>query len=266
MKTILIANQKGGIGKTTTATALASILSEKGYRTLLIDADQQGNSSDTYEARIEGAATLYDVLLDDERIPIKDAIQQTKNGDIVASDPLLRKADEILNSDINGLYRLQEALDELPGYDYVVIDTAPAMNRILHNCLIAADEVVIPVTADRYALQGLAQLNETIQAVRKRQNTKLKVAGFLLIKYNARTLLGKEVKESLEKIAARMETRLFETAIRESTKAKEAQAVRSTLIRYAPESTTAQDYIHFADELLKEEGKHGKKQAEQVWC
>lgn len=248
----MIANQKGGIGKTTTATALASILSEKGYPTLLIDADQQGNSSDTYQAQMERVATLYDVLLDEERIPIKEAIQITEHGDIVASDLLLRKADEILNNDIEGLYRLQDALEELSGYDYVIIDTAPAMNSILYNCLIAADEVIIPITADRYALQGLAQLNETIHAIKKRQNKKLKIAGFLLIKYKERTLLGKEVKESLEKIAVKMNTKLFKTTIRESTKAKEAQAVRSTLIKYAPNSTTALDYIRFTKELLEE--------------
>ena len=254
MKIIVIANQKGGIGKTTTATALASILSENGYHTLLIDADQQGNSSDTYKAKIEGMVTLYDVLLDEEPVSLQEAIQSTESGDIVASDPLLRKADEILNSNVEGLYRLQDALGELDGYDYVVIDTAPAMNSILHNCLIAADSVVIPVTADRYALQGLAQLNQIIRAIKKRQNKKLKIAGFLLVKYNARTILSRETKESLENIAVEMDTKLFDTTIRESTKAKEAQAVRTTLIKYAPNSTTTQDYVHFVQELLNSEG------------
>lgn len=252
MKTIVVANQKGGIGKTTTATALASILAEKGYKTVLIDADQQGNSTDTYRAQVEGVATLYDVLLDDDRIDVIDAIQDTENGKIIASDPLLRKADEILNNDVEGLYRLQDALENLNGYDYVIIDTAPAMNSILHNCLIAADEVVIPITADRYALQGLSQLNDTITAIKKRQNPKLKISGLLLIKFNSRTLLSKEVKESLISIAENMNTKLFSTTIRESTKAKEAQAMRKTLIHYAPKSTTAEDYIKFVDELLKE--------------
>ncbi len=250
MKVIVIANQKGGIGKTTTATALASILAEKGFKSLLIDADQQGNSTDTYKAQVEGAATLYDVLLEENRISLKAAIQKTENGNIVASDPLLRKADEVLNNDVEGLYRLQDALEELEGYDYVIIDTAPAMNSILHNCLIAADEVVIPVTADRYGLQGLSQLNDTITAIKKRQNENLNVAGLLLVKYNGRTLLGKEVKDSLRDIAESMNTKLFETTIRESTKAKEAQAIRKTLIKYAPKSTTAEDYISFVEELL----------------
>lgn len=250
METIVVANQKGGIGKTTTATALVSILESKGKKALLIDADQQGNSTDTYKAEVEGAATLYDVLLEEDRISLEEAIQETENGKIVASDPLLRKADEVLNNDVEGLYRLQDALEELKGYDYVVIDTAPAMNSILHNCLIAADKVIIPVTADRYGLQGLAQLNDTITAVKKRQNKNLKVAGLLLVKYNGRTLLGREVKESLEKIASEMDTKLFKTTIRESTKAKEAQAMRKTLIKYAPNCTTALDYVDLVDELL----------------
>ncbi len=251
MKVYVVSNQKGGIGKTTTATALASILNEMGHKTLLIDADPQGNSSDTYKAKIEGNATLYDVLLDDDKLSLNEAVQQTESGDIVASDPLLRKADQILLSDTEGIYYLQDAISKLTGYEYVVIDTAPALNSILHNCLIAADEVIIPVTADRYGLQGLSQLNSTISTIKNRQNPKLKVAGFLLVKFNNRTLLGKEVKESLDIISKDMDTRLFNTTIRESTKAKEAQAVRKTLIKYSPDSTTAQDYISFVKELIQ---------------
>ena len=252
MKTLVIANQKGGIGKTTTATNIASILENKGNHTLLIDADMQGNSSDTYNAKIEGAATLFDVLLDDERIPLNEAVQQTECGDIVSSDPLLRRADEILRTDTEGLYRLQDALKELKGYDYVVIDTAPAINSILHNALIAADDVIIPVTADRYALQGLSQLKETIEAIKRRQNQNLKIDGLLLVRFNARTRLAQEVQEDLKTIAKSMNTKVFDATIRESTKAKEAQAMKKTLIEYAPESTTAQDYIAVVDELLKQ--------------
>ncbi|MDF2844060.1 MAG: ParA family ATPase [Herbinix sp.] len=253
MQVIVIANQKGGIGKTTTATALSSILAKKGYKTLLIDADMQGNSTDTFRAIIEGQATLYDVLLesDSQRTSIVEAIQHTEVGQIVAADPLLRKADEVLNSDVNGLYRLQDAISELKGYDYIIIDTAPSMNSLLYNCLISADKVIVPITADRYGLQGLSQLNQTIQAIKKRQNTRLTIAGLLLVKFNERTNLSKEVKESLDTIANQMETKLFKTSIRESTKAKEAQALRKALIDYAPNSTTALDYISFTNELIK---------------
>lgn len=250
---IVVANQKGGIGKTTTATALSSILSKMGYNTLLIDADMQGNSTDTYRGEIEGKATLYDVLLesDGKRISIADAIQKTEVGDIVATDALLCDADIILNRDVNGLFRFQDALAELKGYDFVVVDTAPAVNKLLHNCLIAATKVVIPVTADRYALQGLSQLSQSIKAI-KRQNSRLSIAGLLLVKFNDRINLSKEVRGSLENIAAQMNTKLFSTTIRESTKAKEAQALRKSIIDYAPASNTTLDYIAFTNELLKE--------------
>lgn len=252
MKVYVVANQKGGIGKTTTATSLASILQDKGYKTLLIDSDLQGNSTDTYRALIKDTATLFDVLLDEERIPISEAIQHTEMGDIIASDPLLRRADSILDADrADGMYRLKDALEELKGYDYVVIDTAPAVNSMLQNCLIAADEVIIPITADRYGIQGLAELNNTINATKKRQNTSLKIAGLLLVKYNKRTLLGKEVKESLDNIAAQMNTKVFHTSIRECNKTKEAQATKTTLIKYDRKCTTTVDYISFVDELLK---------------
>ena len=249
MKVIVIANQKGGIGKTTTAVAVASILNKKGYKALLVDADQQGNSTDTYRAQVEGVATLYDVLMDDH-IPLNEAVQHLENGDIVASDPLLREGDAKLSTDAEGEYRMVNAIENLKGYDYVIIDTAPAVNLILRNCLIAANEVIIPVTADRYGLQGLSQLSETIAAIKKRQNKDLKIAGLLLVKFNSRTNLSKEVRESLEPIAQSMGTKLFETTIRESTKTKEAQSMRTTLINYAPSSTTAEDYNNFVDELI----------------
>lgn len=251
MKTIVIANQKGGVGKTTTATALSSILNKKGYKVLLIDADQQGNSTDTYRAVIQSTPTLYDVILDEERIPITEAIQQTEIGEIIASDPLLKNADEVLNKDVDGLFRLQDALEKLKGYDYVIIDTAPTVNSLLYNCMIAADSVVIPITADRYGLQGLSQLSDTIAKIKKRQNPKLNISGLLLVKYNGRTNLSKEVRDNLTDIAQQMDTRLFDTTIRESTKTREAQAMRMPLIDYAANSTTATDYINFTKELME---------------
>lgn len=252
MKTFVVANQKGGIGKTTTATSIASILTNKGYKTLLIDTDVQGNSTDTYQAQIEGEATLFDVILDEDPVDISEAIQHTECGDIIASDPLLRRADSILDADrADGMFRLKDSLEKLKGYDYVIIDTAPTINSVLQNCLVAADEVIVPVTADRYGIQGLADLNNTINATKKRQNPSLKVSGLLLVKYNPRTRLGKEVKDSLEDIAGKMNTKLFETAIRESTKLKEAQAVRTTIVNYDKTCTTAIDYMSLVDEILE---------------
>lgn len=250
MTTYVVANQKGGIGKTTTATNLAGILSKKGP-TLLIDADPQGNSTSTYQAKIEDMATLYDVMIDADKLPIDEAIQHLPNGDIVASDPLLAKAEKILDGDVEGFYRLKDALDALDGYDYVVIDTAPSLNVILYNCLIAADQVIIPVTADAYAMQGIAQLYDTIMAVKRRQNPSLVIAGLLLVKYSGRSNLEKVTLTDIEEQAKNMGTKLFQTTIRECVKTKEAQEAKKLLIDYAPKCNTMLDYLAFTDELLQ---------------
>lgn len=255
MKTYVVANQKGGIGKSTTAICLADELRYRGYKVLLIDADQQGNSTDTYRAKVQGKATLYDALLDENRIPLEEAVQHTDYGDIVASDPLLREADKRLTSDVEGLYRMSDAIGELAKkklYDFCIIDTAPALNALTHSMLIAADQVIVPLDASRYSLQGLAQLNESIMAIKRRQNPKLEIAGLLLVRYNPRTLLSREIKEALQKITAEMDTRVFETTIRESNKVREAQAMRVPLREHARNSTAQCDYEAFTNELLKE--------------
>lgn len=253
---ICVANQKGGIGKTTTATAIASILNDMGKKTLLIDADPQGNSTDTYRAISKDTPTLYDVILDiEDPLPAAEAIQKTEIGDIIASDPALKEADTKFPSDGDEYFRLQEALSKLEGYKYVVIDTAPADNKLLKNCLVAADYVVIPITADRYAIQGLSDLNKTINTQKKRNNPNLKVAGLLLVKYKKRQTLAQEVKVALEDIAQKMNTKVFSTTIRESAVAQKAQAARTTLIKYNPSCTTAEDYKALVKELLKGEKK-----------
>lgn len=252
MQTICIANQKGGIAKTTTATTLASIFASEGNKVLLIDADPQGNSTDTYRAISKDEATLYDVILDiDDPLPIMEAIQHTEIGDIVASDPELKSADQKFPNDGNEYFRLKDALSQLTGYDYVVIDTAPADNKLLKNCLIASDKVIIPITADRYAIQGLSELNRTIMGVKKRNNPNLEVAGLLLVKYKKHQLLAREVRASLEDIAKQLNTKVFDTAIRESVSVQKAQATRTTLMQFAPNSTAALDYVEFVKELTK---------------
>ena len=254
MKVIAMANQKGGIGKTTTACATATLLAEEGYKVLMIDTDMQCNTTDVYAAKTEDVATIYDVVVakPEERVNINEAIQYTDYGDIIASDRLLVDAETILGTDkLNGLFRFQEALRELKGYDYVIVDTNPVLNLMLYNVLIAVDEIVVPVTSDRFGLQGLSQLTDTIISVKQRYNQKLNIAGLLIVKYKSRTTLGQQIRGNLESIAAEMGTKLFETTIRESIKVQEAQVKQLPLCRYAPDCTSATDYKEYVKELLK---------------
>lgn len=254
MKVIAFTNQKGGIGKTTSACETAALLAKDGYKVLMIDADAQCNTTSVYAAETDGVATIYDIILakPSEQIDINEAIQHTEYGDIVASDRLLVDAETILGTDkLNGLFRFQEALRKLKGYDYVIIDTNPALNLILYNVLIAVDAVVVPVTADRFGLDGLSQLSDTIVSVKQRYNHGLTIAGLLIVKYKARTQLGQQLKNDLEGIAAQMGTKVFKTTIRESVRVQEAQVLQQPLCEYSPKCTSAVDYKNYLKELLE---------------
>ena len=252
MKVVAIANQKGGVGKTTTAVNMATCLNATGNKTLIIDADQQTNSTDTYRASYEGEATLYDCWLAEDKENINDCIQHTEIGDIISGDPLLREAENKIAADpVAGLTSFKKMLKPLEGYDYVIVDCPPSLGALLQAILISADEVIVPVTADRYALQGLSQILETMQNVTESMNPNLKITGLLLVRFNTRTNLNKDVRAALEQIAEQCDTKVFDTFIRESVKARESLVNRETLLTYAPNSTTGEDYRAFVDEYLK---------------
>lgn len=249
MKIIAVANQKGGIGKTTTSLALATGLRRLGKKALLIDLDPQYNATDTYKAKVEGVGTAYDLLINGD----PDCIQTTALGDIIAGDPQLKDASKLLDG-VSAAYRLRKGLATIaPNYDYIILDTPPALSVLLTNALTAADVVVIPLTSDRYGLQGLMQLHETITDIREFTNPALKVGGFLLVKYRRTTTLAKAVDDSLPKYAELFGTKIYESKIRESIEARKAQAAQMGLFAYAPNCTTAQDYEAFINEILKEE-------------
>lgn len=254
--TICVANFKGGLGKTSTATALSSILTDMSYKTLLIDADAQGNSTDSYQGQYKDVATLYDVILDyDDPLPIMEAIQHTESGDLIAADPELKEGDTKFQRNENGgneYFRLKDAMASLTGYDFVVIDTAPADNILLKNCLVASDYVVIPITADRYSIQGLSELNKTIIGQQRKNNPNLKIAGMLLIRYKSGQVLAREVKSALDEISQKMHTKVFNTFIHENVAVQRAQAAREMLIKYDNRSAAAIDYRNFTNELLED--------------
>ena len=244
-----VTNQKGGIGKTTTATCMTSILSDMGKRVLLIDTDVQCNSTDLFRAVIDGEATLYDLLLDDDPCTVMEAIQHTEYGDIIASDFKIQGADWKLTKKEDFL-RLRKALSGIQGYDYIVVDTNPSVNSMLYNALAAADEVIIPVTAGRFAITGLSHLTETIMRVKRTLNPDLEIAGLLMVAYRSNANLYKDLREELRTVAPSIGTKLFDSCIRDSVKVGESQVERVPLIKYAKRSNPEKDYEAFVRELL----------------
>lgn len=250
MKIIAVSNQKGGVGKTTTATTLAYGLKLRGKKVLLVDCDPQANSTDTWRAKnTEGNPTLADLLFTDE--PAEECVQHTEIGDILAGDPVLEDAEKHLTG-IKGFYRLKKRMEPLlPLYDHVILDTPPNLGIILQNALIAAEGVIVPITCGRYALQGMGRFIETVEDIKSQPNPGLQVLGMLLVRYTERTVLAREVVSGLPSLTEKLGTEVFDSKIRRTEEVEKAQATRVPLQRYAPEATAAEDYAAFIEELEK---------------
>ena len=250
MKTIVVSNQKGGIGKTSTATALAGELMLRGKKVLFVDADPQRNSSDTYRADLsDGSPTLADLLYTDE--PAENCIQHTETGDILAADKALADVEKYLKG-FSAYYRLKQRLEPLKEkYDYIIIDTNPHILLLLQNALIASDGIIIPVEAGRYEVSGMVDFTDTIYDVKTQPNPDLKILGVLVVKYDTRNNVDKEIADGLPEIAEKMGTIAFDTKIRKNVDVKNAQKYRMLLHEYAPKSAAAVDYSQLTDELEK---------------
>ena len=246
---IALTNQKGGVGKTTTSGALAAGLAAYyDKKVLAIDLDPQGNLGFSLGLDIEDGYTIHDVLKG--TVSMKDAIQSVNGCDIVTSNILLSSA-ELDFAGANRELLLKSALDSvLNDYDYIIIDTPPALNILTVNAYAVADHLIIPMAPEILSLLGLTQLKETVDSVRQSVNPHLNVLGILLTKYNRRTLLAKEVSELAENIATQMDTCVFDAKIRPSVSAAEAPAHGESIFEYSPRSNPAADYREFITEVL----------------
>lgn len=250
MKIYAIINQKGGVGKSTTALAVGAGLILKGYSVLYVDLDAQGNLSYTLGANTQGYNAIG-ILQRPETA--KEEIQHTMHGDIIASSPALAGADTVI-TETGKEYRLKEALESIScNYDYCIVDTPPALGILTVNALTACKGVIIPAQADIYSLQGISQLNNTIQTVKKYCNHNLVIMGIVLTRYNPRSVISREITELIEQTAKQLKTKLYKTRIRECTAIKEAQAVKQNIFTYSPRSNATADYKALVDEILREE-------------
>ena len=252
LKIIAINNQKGGTGKTTTAAALGFGLYHRGYKILLVDLDGQGNLSYTVDADCDkyGAFGIME-RPETTNNEIRSVVSGSGKIDIIPSTERLAVAEKIF-TEIGKEYRLKEALQQVEqsAYDYVIIDTPPALGILSINALACADTVIIPAQADIYSLQGITQISNTISTVRKYCNSKLKIDGIVLTRYNSRTTISKDLSAALTQTAQKLNTKVYDTKIRECTAIKEAQALKKDIFIYAPKSNAVDDYNNLINEII----------------
>ena len=244
----VITNQKGGVGKTTTAHALVSGLTNKGKKALAIDTDPQGNLTYTVQAN-PNAHGIYEAMKG--TASAHDTIQHTRQGDIIGASLMLSGADMEFTA-TGREYILAKLLGQLQeDYEYIIIDSPPTLGILTINALTAANDIIIPLGADAYSLQGLAQLHATIGRVQEYCNPALTIAGLLITRHNGRTVLGRELKEVIEHKARQLGARIYETVIRECVAIREAQVWQKSIYTTEPISNAAQDYLAFVDEYLR---------------
>lgn len=246
---IAITNQKGGVGKTTTSCSLACGLAMNHKRVLAVDLDPQGNLGFSLGLEIESCATIYEVFKG--TATLQEAIRPAKHCDVISANILLSGAER----EFTGKQResmLKNLLSTVAGYyDYIIIDTPPALNILTVNAYAAADYLIIPMVPEILSLLGVSQIKETINTVRATVNPSLVVLGILLNKYNTRTLLSREVKDMAQNIASQIDTRVFNTYIRSSVSVAEAPAQGENLLDYAPRSNPAIDYKNLVSEVVE---------------
>lgn len=248
-KIAAVINQKGGVGKSTTALALGAAAHRAGRKVLFVDLDSQGNLSYALGATETSPGGALEALERPARS--QEQVQATADGDLIAASPGLTGADAIFTA-VGKEYRLREALAALSlAYDYVIIDTPPSLGVLTVNALTAAGGIIVPAQADIFSLQGITQLAGTVDVVRRYCNPALKILGILLTRHMPRSILSRDLTEVIDRTAQDLGTRRFKTAIRETVVLREAAALRRNIFEYAPKSNGAQDYQALAKEVMK---------------
>ena len=248
-KIIAVANQKGGVGKTTTSVNLSAAFAEMGKKVLLIDCDPQGNATSGLGIEKDGLElSIYDALINDT--PMEEIILQTQFGlDMVPSVMDLAGAEvELVNLD-DKQYRLKKAVELIKDkYDYILIDCPPSLGHVTLNALTAADSVLLPLQCDLYALEGLSQLLSTVQLVQEQLNGDLRIEGLVLTMYDSRTNLAEQV---VEEVKTHFPDMVYATKIPRNVRLSEAPSFGKPIFAYASSSKGAQAYMSLAEEVIE---------------
>ena len=244
-----IANQKGGVGKTTTAINLAAALAMRGQPTLLIDLDPQGNSSMSFIDIRTTTRSMYDVFVDDA-VHLADVIVPATlpNLSVAPARIAMAKLESRLVGELDAPFRLKDELAALNGqFAHVVIDCPPALGLLTVNALVASTHLLIPIQSSYFALEGTDDLLETIEKVRQRPNPELQILGVVITMHDKRTALARDIQEQIRKVFGE---KVFRTVISKSVRLEESPAYRESIFTFAPESSGATEYYRLCEEVI----------------